>query len=196
MRDVLLAEVTLKIKKTWHIKWQLKSVKFGGYVFLFLFLLFFSFSSFNQLVVSQFVSFWLCLRGDTANVKSSAPGSSSFSSFFLFFSFLLCTGGQERPCSGLQASLALALSLACSVLSWMSLQSPCSECDCVMSTPRCRGDALRQMRQAASPSAPSQAPCCPLVSRVPSQVPYLRRAGHCSLSMVANQPEHCTRVLA
>lgn len=90
MRDVLLAEVTLKIKKTWHIKWQLKSVKFGGYVFLFLFLLFFSFSSFNQLVVSQFVSFWLCLRGDTANVKSSAPGSSSFSSFFsfLFFSSL------------------------------------------------------------------------------------------------------------
>lgn len=35
MRDVLLAEVTLKIKKTWHIKWQLKSVKFGGYFFLF-----------------------------------------------------------------------------------------------------------------------------------------------------------------
>ena len=30
MRDVLLAEVTLKIKKTWHIKWQLKFVKFGG----------------------------------------------------------------------------------------------------------------------------------------------------------------------
>lgn len=27
----LLAEVTLKIKKTWHMKRQLKSVKFGGY---------------------------------------------------------------------------------------------------------------------------------------------------------------------
>lgn len=33
MRDVLLAEVTLKIKKTWHIKWQFKSVKSGGCFF-------------------------------------------------------------------------------------------------------------------------------------------------------------------
>lgn len=33
MRDVLLAEVTLKIKKTWHINWQLKSVKLGGFFY-------------------------------------------------------------------------------------------------------------------------------------------------------------------
>lgn len=34
MRDVLLAEVTFKIKKkNWHINWQWKSVKFGGYIF-------------------------------------------------------------------------------------------------------------------------------------------------------------------
>lgn len=38
MRDVLLAEVTLKIKKTWHIKWQLKFVKFGGDFYFFYFL--------------------------------------------------------------------------------------------------------------------------------------------------------------
>lgn len=38
MRDVLLAEVTLKIKKTWHIKWQLKFVKFGGDFYFFNFL--------------------------------------------------------------------------------------------------------------------------------------------------------------
>lgn len=38
MRDVLLAEVTFKIKKkNWHIKWQWKSVKFGGYIFFFLY---------------------------------------------------------------------------------------------------------------------------------------------------------------
>lgn len=35
MRDVLLAEVTFKIKKNWHIKRQWKSVKFGGYIFFF-----------------------------------------------------------------------------------------------------------------------------------------------------------------
>lgn len=58
MRDVLLAEVTFKIKKkNWHIKWQWKSVKFGGYIFFFSFML-----QSTLFVVSLFVSLWLFLR--------------------------------------------------------------------------------------------------------------------------------------
>lgn len=57
MRDVLLAEVTLKIKKTWHINWQ-----FCETWWLFFILLFLSVPINLNCSISLFVSLWLCLR--------------------------------------------------------------------------------------------------------------------------------------
>ena len=87
MRDVLLAEVTLKIKKTWHIKWQLKSVKFGGYII---------FPFFVQINFN--CSTTVCVPLAPLETRHSECETVS-QHWILFF----CTGGQERPCSGLQA---------------------------------------------------------------------------------------------
>lgn len=137
MRDVLLAEVTLKIKKTWHIKWQLKSVKFGGFFFLFV-------------IINFNCSITVCIPLALLEMRHSECEMVSTRSFFS------AQGDRKGP------SLVYKLTLTRSVLSWMSSPSQCSECYCTMSTPRCHDYTLRQMRQTASPSAPRKAPRCPL----------------------------------
>lgn len=172
MRDVLLAEVTLKIKKTWHIKWQFKSVKSGGCFFLFLYV-----------IINFNCSITVCIPLALLEMRHSECEMVSTGSFF--FS---AQGDRKGPV------LVYKLTHTHSVLSRMSSPSQCSECDCAMSTPCCHDYTVRLMRQTASPSASRKAPRCPL-SVMFFQVPYLD--GPVSVySVVANQPEHCTHVLA
>lgn len=138
MRDVLLAEVILKIKKKLAHKMAVEVCKIW-WLFFSPFML-----QSTLIVVSLFVSLWLFLRWDTANVKWSALGP-----FFLH-------RGTGKALLRFTSSITLAL-----YFSWMSSSSSqCSECDCAMSTPRCHDYMLRLMRQTASASR--KAPRCPL----------------------------------
>jgi len=161
MRDVLLAEVTLKIKKTWHIKWQLKSVKHDGYFCLFYFSLF-CFRS-TLIVEPLFVSLRLrSRRGEGTGSFFSARGGTGKA--LLWF-----TSSPTRPLCSPECHRR------------HSVRSAIALCQhrVAMTTHTDKCGKRRHRRRLV------KAPRCPLGCHVPFRSPYLDRAG--SPSMAADQ---------